>query len=404
MKNVKRLLFVHFGDDWIRGSETCLIDLLKYCLKSDIAVVVWTNNPSLVEQCEILKVTVEYDHFSVIFGWRSPKLDVRNWLKLISKGKKLVKSHGINSIHCNSIAPCQWMIPVSFLTKVTCVTHVHSKYPIREILISGVHFSDRIIGVSEDVSSSFNQNSESRCETIHNAISLKPCRLRDNDFGSAPKIYAIGSLIKRKGFDTLLHSFALIREEYPETTLTIIGDGPERKNLQTMSRKIEIEHCCNFSGALDNAKELIAEKADIVIVPSRDEAFGLVALEAQLSGAPVVASRVGGLKEVVVDEHTGLLFEANDVLGLRDQIIRLLQSNDLRKTLCANALDVAQKKFGFKRYGRQVIGVHNSCNFELLSRHSKFISGIKAQWHLIKHCLKILMKIQLPVLPQTKKL
>jgi glycogen(starch) synthase len=133
-------------------------------------------------------------------------------------------------------------------------------------------------------------------------------------------------LVKDKGFDVALDAFARVMNCRSDARMRIVGDGPARRELETRAADLGIEDAVSFPGRVPPgvvAREINA--STVVVMPSRNsEGFGLVALEASQMGRPVIASRLGGLPEVVVDGQTGLLIEPDDVTALSDAILRLL--------------------------------------------------------------------------------
>lgn len=117
---------------------------------------------------------------------------------------------------------------------------------------------------------------------------------------------AVGRMFPKKGFDVLLQAQA---QSKSKPRLSLIGDGPEREALERLARSLGLNGEVRFSGQQDRARVLEEmAAADLVVIPSRQEPFGMVALEAMALGKPVVASRVGGLPEVL-DGADALLVE-----------------------------------------------------------------------------------------------
>jgi len=116
--------------------------------------------------------------------------------------------------------------------------------------------------------------------------------------------------------------FARVREELP-SVLVMVGDGPDRVDAEEEARHLGVEEDVAFLGKIEAVAPLLAG-ADLFLLPSQNESFGLSALEALASGVPVVASRVGGLPEVVSDGETGALAAVGDVDGMAAAALRIL--------------------------------------------------------------------------------
>ena len=139
----------------------------------------------------------------------------------------------------------------------------------------------------------------------------------------APRLAAVGRLIQIKGFDVLLRAFELARAEVPALTLEIAGSGP----LDTELRQSATEGV-TFLGRVSPASE-VYERNAIVVVPSRGEGFGMVALEAAERGRATIVSDVGGLPEIVADAETGIVVPPDDVQALTRAIVRLVGDREL---------------------------------------------------------------------------
>lgn len=139
-------------------------------------------------------------------------------------------------------------------------------------------------------------------------------------------IAAVGRLAPEKGFLTLFEAFALIAPEFPDLHLMLAGSGPEENRLRALRDQWEQDlwYRSRLPGRLPDVAPLL-RTADIVAIPSLQEGQGLVALEAMAACRPVVASRVGGLTETVIEGETGLLVEPSSASALADALRSLLR-------------------------------------------------------------------------------
>ena len=142
-----------------------------------------------------------------------------------------------------------------------------------------------------------------------------------------PHILCLGRLVENKGFDVALRAFAALRERRG-ARLIIAGDGPERGALQAQAEALDLGASVEFPGwVAPEAVPQLMSRAALVAVPSRREGLPSVALEAAAMGRPIVATRVGGLPELVLDGHTGVLVDL-DVTALSAAFDRLLAQPD----------------------------------------------------------------------------
>lgn len=167
-----------------------------------------------------------------------------------------------------------------------------------------------------------------------------------------PVLLCLGRVVDDKGFDVAVAAFARVAGRFPAARLVIGGDGPARPALEQQAAALGLADRVQFIGwvAPDEVPALI-NTATIMLVPSRwREAFGKVALEAAHLARPVIAARVGGLPEIVLDGQTGLLFEREDSAGLAEAIASLLQRPALAESLGRAARPRSLAVFGWTPY------------------------------------------------------
>jgi glycogen(starch) synthase len=164
----------------------------------------------------------------------------------------------------------------------------------------------------------------SRSSVILNGLDF-PAALPEPIPADGHRLLCLGRLHFQKGFDLALSALAAIVDRFPNARLTIAGDGPERAALERRAYELNLTGVVDFIGWVspDKVSELL-NAATLILMPSRSEPFGLVALEAASMARPVIASRVGGLPEVVVDGTTGLLVDAENSQELAQAIAVML--------------------------------------------------------------------------------
>ena len=137
--------------------------------------------------------------------------------------------------------------------------------------------------------------------------------------------------------------FAQVTREVP-SILVMVGDGPDRGDAEEEARRLGVESDVFFLGKLESVAPLLAS-ADLFLLPTQSESFGLSALEALATGVPVIGARAGGLPEVVRDGETGALCEVGDVDGMAAAAIRLLREPDRWRAASALAEQDARARF-----------------------------------------------------------
>ncbi len=137
--------------------------------------------------------------------------------------------------------------------------------------------------------------------------------------------------------------FARIAHTLP-ARLMLIGDGPDRSVAEQLALHHKVQDRIHFLGKQDNVNELLP-LADLMLMPSEMESFGLAALEAMACGVPSIATRVGGVPELIDDKQNGLLFEVGDVDAMSKAAIALLSDETRLRTMAATARKTAQDRF-----------------------------------------------------------
>lgn len=164
------------------------------------------------------------------------------------------------------------------------------------------------------------------------------------------------------GLDLLLKAFAHLEEKEPgRALLRIAGAGPELWKLQALAGKLKITDKVEWIGAIPNSE--VAEfyrNLDVVVVPSREESFGVTAVEGSACGRPIIASRVGGLPEVVIDQVTGLMVEPENVDALAQAMEYLIEQPEERLRMGRAGRDFILKHYDWQNNVTQMERVYRT--------------------------------------------
>jgi len=169
--------------------------------------------------------------------------------------------------------------------------------------------------------------------TIYNCVNVEtfvPDRSARREAG--PVIGFIARLDPAKDHDSLFHAFSRVREKWPEARLLLAGGGPERERLETLAASLGIAPAVEFLGHVTDVRT-IHRRLDVYVQSSHVEGMPIAVLEAMSSGLPVVATRVGGNEEAVLDGVGGLLVTTGDVEGMTAAICRLLEDPEFARRM-----------------------------------------------------------------------
>jgi N-acetyl-alpha-D-glucosaminyl L-malate synthase BshA len=217
----------------------------------------------------------------------------------------------------------------------TDITLVGKDQTYAPVVTFSINESDAITAVSANLRSetyrSFDIQKE--IQVIPNFVDLGRFHLTNKEHfkkmlaPSGERILAHTSNFRRvKRVDDVIKVFAEVRKEVP-SKLLMIGDGPERQHAEELARTLGAHGDVRFLGKQEQMDEILSI-ADLFLLPSAYESFGLAALEAMACGVPVISTNAGGLSEINVDGRTGFLSEVGDVEGMTQHALYLLRSDE----------------------------------------------------------------------------
>jgi glycosyltransferase involved in cell wall biosynthesis len=330
---MKIVLIVNlFPPKWLAGTEIATYNIAKYLSKkgNDIHVITFCDKRSPKKE--------KMDNFFI------HRVDVKKirilgvlhfWFQILLVIKKI----NPEIIHVQSISAAIPGLLSKFLLRKPYIiwaqgsdvylpdrlTKVISKIVLKNASI--------VIALSEDMKSKMTNICEKdKIIILQNGI--EPEKFRD--FKREPNnnikktILFVGTLRSVKGVNYLIEAMAIISTKLSTIDLLIVGDGPERAKLETLVKELNLQNCTHFEGKVSNEKiPEYMERADLFVLPSLSESFGIVNLEAMASGLPIVATNVGGLPEVVKNGENGLLVEPRNSKALAEKVLLLLDNIDL---------------------------------------------------------------------------
>jgi len=220
---------------------------------------------------------------------------------------------------------------------------------------------------------------------IHNGVDLHRFPLKNADrprmrevLGYYPGsflICAVGQICARKGLLELIRAFEMARARAPYMHLVIAGcvvfehEKEYLDRLHQAARAPMVAGSVHFAGQLKNVSELL-HAADLLVLNSLEEPFGLVLVEAMSSGTPVLATRVGGIPEIVHDRENGWLIEKADTAGLAKKLLELARDRELLERVARRAHDATCPQFSLERFQAR----WQDCYAELVSARERAVS------------------------------
>ncbi len=300
--------------------------------------------------------------------------DPRTVLELL----RLVRNCRIDLIHAHEFFTNALGFLVATLARIPIIATVHGKSyytdKSRRILAYRIlaRYADCFVSVSEDLENFLAKTigiPASRITTVYNGIDLNQYaangrslekRLELGLKATSPIVGTVGSLYPVKGHTYLLQALRDILKCHPETMLLLIGKGELQDVLRDEARAYGIYEQVRFLGFREDIKELL-EIIDIFVLPSISEGLPLSLLEAMAMAKPVVATRVGGIPEVVIHGQTGLLVPPWNSRFLAEGILFLLRNSHVAKQMGGKGREQIAKMFTFKQTIARYEQLYSEC-------------------------------------------
>ncbi len=277
-------------------------------------------------------------------------------------------------IHCNGVRSCLYGVPIGRLFRIPVIAHVRDidlpPSPITRRLIA---MADRQIAISKAVQAVLlKEGIEHHSIVVYNGVNIahfqKNCSVLIRQQFQIPLekfvIGLIGRILPWKGHETFIRIAALLRHR-SDLIWLIIGDEWDRsagfqQRLVQLARDANINDRVIFTGWQDDVAAFISA-LDVVVVPSlQAEPFGRVVIEAMAGRRPVVASRIGGLAEIIENEQTGCLAEPGDATAFAAHIQRLRDDQSFYQSIVVRGWEAVSQRFSHEHHVTQIVNIYQS--------------------------------------------
>jgi glycosyltransferase involved in cell wall biosynthesis len=364
---VQKVLFVNSWSTAHGGSSTSLIDVVTNLDPNRYApVVICPEEGDLpIRLREVgVRVLVRGIHRPTReefhrFAWEVP----RHWAWL--RRERIALVHGNTSASRRSIVQAAASAGIPYVQHVrNVVTRPQKNY--------GYQVAARIMCNSDATAAVFRQHAPFRPKTVtlYNAVDLSryddEADDRREDLGlaaSRPIVGFVGQLVPRKGVTTLIRAMADVVRHKPEAFLAIVGCAPPDETeyeaeCRRLVGELGLQEHVRFVGYRRDVPAWM-RTFDVFALPTRSEPFGKVVIEAMAAGCPVVASRVGGIPEILTSPDLGTLIEPDDPDVLSTAILNYLTDEGRRRAVAARGAASARERFGMPSMMRRLQSVYD---------------------------------------------
>lgn len=349
----------------VGGVERGTLDLSKYMAANGHQSVVVSNGGTLVPALEAQ-------------GARHYTLPVHRknlWTiyESIWALEKIIRAEKVDIVHARSRVPALIAYFACRRTGVDFLTTCHGYYS-RNIFSHVMGWGKLVIVISEIIGRHMIEHfgvQPQNIRLIHRSVDLDKFHFRARLPGqSSFMVTIVGRITPLKGHTFFLKAMARVMRQLPYVRARIIGDAPAHKqaykeSLLLLARRLGIQDKVEFMGNRSDIPSLLAESDALVLSTVTQEAFGRVIIEAQAVGVPVVATKVGGVVDIVEHEKTGLLVLPEDADALAAAVLRLINDRKLADTMCLEARRMVEGKYTLGQMAIKTLAVYDELKHSL---------------------------------------
>jgi glycosyltransferase involved in cell wall biosynthesis len=346
------------------GSETLLLTFLKYLDKTKFVPEVHSfyDNGKLVSEFRENGITV--------FEWNAPRRDPVTFLRML----RFMRRRKYDILHTH-IFDWQGRVIALFAGIPVIITtyHLVSDWDLTGNFVRYLkvkldsltsRLNDKIIVVGEDVKRSAIQKGKIPAEkivTVQNGIDVNAfCDSSDGEgirselgLNDRRIIIAIGRLVEQKGHTWLIEAANILRKDYPDISVLIVGEGDLKDTLESQIRDNGLEGTVKLLGARRDIQKLLAI-SELYVMPSLFEGLPITLLEAMAAGKPIVATEVDGIRNVLRNGIEGLIIPPKESEGLAGAISDLLSDRHLAESLAQSSLKKVREDFNIQDHVKRI--------------------------------------------------
>jgi len=353
----------------VGGVETGTLDLAKYLVKAGHKAVVVSAGGELVKELEACAAV----HYQLPVHKKS----IFTMIRMIPRLVEIIKKEKIDIVHARSRVPAWIAYFASRKTRKVFITTCHGYYK-KHIFSYVMGWGKSVIVLSNIIGRHMIEDFSVPYEHIRlipRSVDLErfkyisPDKKRKKEFN----VGIIGRLTPIKGHLDFIKAMAKVSRVMPYVKIWIVGDAPSsrqayKEQIEVLVKRLGLWQATQFLGIQRDIPSILAHLDLLVLATTTQEAFGRVIIEAQAAGVPVVATKVGGVIDIIEDKKTGLLVAPSDPSGMAEAIIKIAKEPELAGTLAENAYKKVKEKYNVELMVERTIGVYKEAleNFKIL--------------------------------------
>jgi len=353
----------------VGGVETGTLDLSKYLVRLGHKSVVVSAGGSLVKELEASGAK----HYTLAVNKKS----IISIFKLIPELTQIINKEEIDIVHARSRVPAWIAYFACRRTKAVFVTTCHGYYQ-KHLFSSVMGWAKRVIVLSNVIARHMIEDfsvPHERIRLVPRSVDLErfkyldPQAKRKEDFN----VGIIGRITPLKGHLHFIKAMARISRLVPRLKIWIVGDAPASKEtykeeVQVLVRRLGLWHCTEFLGTQRDIPGILAHLDLVVLATTTHEAFGRVVVEAMAAGVPVVATKVGGVVDIIEDGKNGILVPPADSKSMADAVMRIFNDPQSAKAMAEDAYAKVKERYNVELMVKSTLDVYRQAlsNFKIL--------------------------------------
>ena len=353
----------------VGGVETGTVELARQLVRLGHKAVVVSAGGALVTELEA----------SGALHYQLPvhKKSLFSMLRLVPKLARIIKKEEIDIVHARSRVPAWIAYFACRRTKTVFVTTCHGYYR-KHIFSYVMGWGKRVIALSNAIARHMIEDfgvPHERIRLVPRSVDLEkfkfisPDKKRKKDFN----VGIIARITPLKGHLFFIKAMAKAARAIPRLKIWIIGDAPAtrqayKEQVQVLTKRLGLWHSTEFLGTQRDIPEILSQLDVVVLATVTQEAFGRVIVEAQAAGVPVVATKVGGVVDIIDDKETGLLVPPADPQSMAEAVIKLFKDPGLCASIAEKALKKARALYNTVLFTENTLKVYEDAlsNFKIL--------------------------------------
>lgn len=353
----------------VGGVETGTLDLAKYLVKLGHKAVVVSNGGKLVKELQ--------SQGAIHYQLPVHKKSIFTMIKMVPKLAEIIRKEEIDIVHARSRVPAWVAFFAARRTNALFITTCHGFYK-KHLFTYVMGWAKRVICPSNVIARRMVDDfavPHERIKLVPRSVDLEKFKFTspEKKRGEEFNVGIIGRITPIKGHLHFIKAMAKVAREVPRLKIWIVGDTPDskeayREQIQVLVRRLGLWQCTQFLGTQRDIPAVLGNLDLLVLATTTQEAFGRVVIEAQAAGVPVVATKVGGVVDIIEDKKTGLLVPPQDHAGMAEATVRIFKDKELARNLAKNAYEKVKEKYNVELMVKNTLEVYQDAlsNFKIL--------------------------------------